>query len=248
MKIVHATWEQQNLGVDTYETLVEAADTPERYAQAEREMIGAGGQYLVVKTPVDRSDWLFAMSAQRYIYVETVFKIAVNRDAYCVPQSIARFDRGLSVVKRTETTEQEAIFGRIGEGVFKSDRVSLDPYFPPERTALRYTNWIRQMLAQGCMLYEVLHREEPIGVFIIKRINAQTVDPVLMGLYNEDQNRGLGTLLHKKTLDTCFAQECSKITSTFVSNNAKILRVYTNVGATITDVLYTYVKHVDARL
>jgi len=47
-------------------------------------------------------------------------------------------------------------------------------------------------------------------------------------------------------LDTCFAQDCSRITSTFVSNNAKILRVYANVGAAITDVLYTYVKHIRA--
>ena len=34
--------------------------------------------------------------------------------------------------------------------------------------------------------------DEPVGVFIIKRIDAQTVDPVLMGLYREDRNRGLG--------------------------------------------------------
>ncbi|MFH1880876.1 MAG: GNAT family N-acetyltransferase, partial [Bacillota bacterium] len=141
---------------------------------------------------------------------------------------------------------QEAVFGRIREGVFKSDRISLDPYFPMEMTSNRYINWIGQMLTQGGMLYEMLRREEPVGVFIIKRIDAQTVDPVLMGLYQEDQNRGLGTLLHKKTLDACFAQECARITSTFVSNNAKILRVYANVGAAITDVLYTYVKHVDA--
>ena len=50
--------------------------------------------------------------------------------------------------------------------------------------------------------------------------------------------------LHKKTLDTCFTHECRRLTSTIVSNNAKVLRVYVNAGATISDTLYTYVKHV----
>jgi RimJ/RimL family protein N-acetyltransferase len=244
MKIVHATWELKNLGVNAYEIFLENQDTLEQFHQAEQKLIGDGGEYLVVKTPVNRGDLLFGLPALGYSFVETLFRVAVERGDYHVPQSIARFDRGLTVIRRTDAPEQEAAFARIREGVFKSDRISMDPFFPPERTATRYINWIEQLLAQGSMLFEVLLNDTPVGVFIIKRIDGKTVDPVLMGLYQEDRNRGLGTLLHKKTLDTCFAQECERITSTFVSNNAKILRVYTNIGAAITDVLYTYVKHV----
>jgi RimJ/RimL family protein N-acetyltransferase len=246
MRIVHATWERENLGVDAYEVFLESRDTPESFRQAEQNLLDDGAEYIVAKTPVNRGDLLFGLPALGYTYVETLFRIAVERGDYHIPQSVARFDRDLTVVRRSSSEELDAVFGRIREGVFKSDRISLDPYFPMERTAARYINWIRQLLSQGSMLYEVLRREDPVGVFIIKRIDARTVDPVLMGLYREDQNRGLGTLLHKKMLDTCFAQECSRITSTFVSNNAKILRVYANVGAAITDVLYTYVKHVRA--
>jgi len=244
MKIVHATWEKQNLGVDAYEIFLDNQDTQEQLRQAEQRLIDEGGEYFVVKTPVNRSDLLFGLPALGYIFVETLFRVAVERGDYHVPQSIARFDRGLTVVRRDGKPEQEAAFARIREGVFKSDRVSMDPGFLPEMTATRYINWIRQLLLQGSMLFEVLLHETPVGVFIIRRIDDQTVDPVLMGLYQEDQNRGLGTLLHKKTLDTCFQQKCDRITSTFVSNNAKILRLYVNIGATITDVLYTYVKHI----
>ena len=53
----------------------------------------------------------------------------------------------------------------------------------------------------------------------------------------------VGVLLHKKTLDTCFTYDCKRLTSTFVSNNSKVLRIYVSVGATIADTLYTYVKH-----
>lgn len=246
MKTVHAVWEQENLGVNAYEVFLENRDTLRDFRLEEQQLIQAGGQYIAVKTPVNRSDFLFGLPALGYTFVEMLFRLAIERADYHMPPSIARFDRNLTVVRRCGAQEEEAVFGRIREGVFKSDRISLDPHFSGDKTALRYTNWISQLIRQGGMLYEVLHRGEPIGVFIIKRIDAQTVDPVLMGLYQEERNRGLGTLLHKKTLDTCFEQECSRITSTFVSNNAKILRVYANVGAAVTDVLYTYVKHMDA--
>lgn len=246
MKIVHAVWERENLGVDAYEIFLENRDTLREFELEEKKLIQAGGEYFAVKTPVNRTDLLFGLPKLGYTFVETLFRIAIERGDYRVPQSVARFDRGLTVARRSTDQEREAVFGRIWEGVFKSDRISLDPYFPAEKTAARYINWIGQLLAQGGMLYEALNRGEPFGVFIIKRIDAQTVDPVLMGLYQEDRNRGLGTLLHKKTLDTCFKQECDRITSTYVSNNSKILRVYANVGAAVTDVLYTYVKHVDA--
>ncbi|MFH1511835.1 MAG: GNAT family N-acetyltransferase [Bacillota bacterium] len=246
MKIVHAMWERKNLGVNAYEIFLEPQDTLEQFKLTEQSLIEEGGEYFAVKTTVNRGDLLFGLPKLGYTFVETLFRVAIEREDYHVPQSVARFDRELTIARRVTAQEQEAVFRRIREGVFKSDRISLDPYFPTEMTANRYINWIGQMLGQGGMLYEMLRRGEPVGVFIIKRIDAQTVDPVLMGLYQEDQNRGLGTLLHKKTLDACFAQECARITSTFVSNNAKILRVYANVGAAITDVLYTYVKHVDA--
>ena len=81
-------------------------------------------------------------------------------------------------------------------------------------------------------------------LLVICRKDADTVDPVLMAMYDQQNDRGLGALLHKKTLDTCFTHECKRLTSTIVSNNSKVLRVYVNAGATISDTLYTYVKHV----
>ena len=72
----------------------------------------------------------------------------------------------------------------------------------------------------------------------------ETTEGCLGAIANVMRDRGMGALLHKKTLDTCFTHDCKRLTSTIVSNNAKVLRVYVNAGATITDTLYTYVKHV----
>ena len=162
-----------------------------------------------------------------------------------MPEEIARFDRGLTVAERTEAPDRERVYALIRSGVFKSDRVSVDPAFTLAQSGARYANWLAQMLAKGGKLYEVLQKDRPIGFFVITRVDKRTVDPVLMGLYDEARDRGMGALLHKKTLDTCFTWPCDRLTSTIVSNNAKVLRVYVNAGATIADTEYTYVKHLD---
>ena len=51
MNTVHAIWEQENIGVDAYETQLTQQDTTQVYAQAEQSLLASGAQYLVVKTP-----------------------------------------------------------------------------------------------------------------------------------------------------------------------------------------------------
>jgi hypothetical protein len=244
MNTVHAVWERQNLGVDAYETTLTETDAPEAYARSEAEMIRAGAQYLVVKTPVNCPALLFGLPALGYTMVETVFHVAIRREEYRMPATIARFDRGLSVAERTDETDLRRVYALIRSGVFRSDRVSVDPAFTLAQSGNRYANWLAQMLGRGGKLFEVLRGETPVGFFVIQRVDETTVDPVLMGLYDEANDRGMGALLHKKTLDTCFTMDCARLTSTIVSNNSKVLRVYVNAGATIADTQYTYVKHV----
>lgn len=246
MKIIHAVWERENLGTETYETLLDAEDTVDAYALAEQDLLAKGAQYLVVKTPVDCPALLFGLPTLGYTNVETVFHVAIRRDDYHMPAAIARFDRGLTVVQRTDEADQARVYALIRTGIFRSDRVSVDPAFTAAQSGNRYANWLAQMIRQGAKLYEVLSSDKPIGFFVIARVDEQTVDPVLMALYDEQNDRGMGALLHKKTLDTCFAQDCTRLTSTIVSNNAKVLRVYVNAGATIADTQYTYVKHLPA--
>ena len=243
MKVTHAIWELENLGVNAYEILLDNSDTPELLAQEEARLTMGGAEYLVVKTPVNCPALLFGLPRLGYAFVETVFHVAIKRSEYQMPAIIARFDRDLIVMERVDIVDRERVYAQIRQGIFVSDRVSVDPAFTPEQSGNRYANWLAGMLAKGGRLYEVLRGGKPIGFFVIRRVNERTVDPVLMGLYDEQNDRGMGALLHKKTLDTCFTWDCDRLQSTIVSNNAAVLRVYVNAGATITDTLYTYVKH-----
>lgn len=245
MKTTHAVWELDNIGTDTWEIWLDAEDTSEMLAAEEQRIKAQGAEYIVVKTPPNCQQLLFGLPALGYTFVEMVFHVAIRRSEYHMPDNIARFDRGLTVAQRTEEADLERICGMIRKGIFVSDRVSLDPAFGVDKGGNRYANWLRGMLKNGGFLYEVLGGDKPIGFFVICRKDENTVDPVLMGMYDEKNDRGMGALLHKKTLDTCFTHECKRLTSTIVSNNTKALSVYVNAGATITDTLYTYVKHIN---
>ena len=49
--------------------------------------VADGGDYFVVKTPVNRGDLLFGLPALGYTYVETLFRIAVERaELSCTPK------------------------------------------------------------------------------------------------------------------------------------------------------------------
>jgi hypothetical protein len=244
MQIVHAVWEKENLGVDAYEIFLSNQDTPETVAAEEKRLAAEGAEYIVLKSPVNCAQLLFGLPKLGYSYVETVFKVEIHRKDYHMPDNITRFDRGLTVVERRLESERERVYDLIRRGVFVSDRVSLDPVFGVEKGGSRYAGWLRSILENGGFLYEVMKGEKAIGFFVIVRKDENTVDPVLMGMYDEQNDRGMGALLHKKTLDTCLTHECKRLTSTIVSNNAKVLHVYVNAGADITDTLYTYVKHV----
>lgn len=244
MKTTHAIWELDNIGVDAYEIALDASDTPEQLVAEEKRIAAEGAQYIVLKTPVNCPQLLFGLPRLGYAFVEMVFHVMIRRDEYAMPATIARFDRGLDVVERTEEAERKRVYALIRQGVFVSDRVSIDPAFGPVKGGNRYANWLKTMLSKGGYLYEVMKGDKAIGFFVIMRKDETTVDPVLMGMYDEQNDRGMGALLHKKTLDTCFTHDCKRLTSTIVSNNAKVLHVYVNAGATITDTLYTYVKHI----
>ena len=244
MLTTHATWERENLGTEAYELFLNADDSIEEFENEEKRLIELGAKYIVVKTPVNVQHLIFGLANLGYVFVEMVFHVMIKRNEYSMPNLIARFDRGFTVHEINSVEDNARVESKIRNGIFVNDRISIDPEFTLELSSNRYVNWLRSMRENGATLYEVRLKEKEIGFFVIMRKDDKTVDPVLMGLYDEGNDRGMGAILHKKTLDTCFEHECAQLTSTIVSNNAKVLRVYVNAGATITDTLYTYVKHI----
>ena len=109
MKTIHAVWELENIGADAWEIWLDAADTTEMLAQEEERIIAQGAEYIVVKTPPNCKQLIFGIPQMGYTFVEQVFHVAVRRDEYNMPETIARFDRGLTVVEYTQKEDLERI-------------------------------------------------------------------------------------------------------------------------------------------
>ena len=244
MKTIYAVWEKENIGVNAYEIILDEHDTIESIKEEEDRIRSKGANYIVLKAPVNVQHLLFGLPSLGYTFLEMVFGVQIKRNEYHMPELVTRFDRGFSVSHVTTENDLNRIFNYIRQGLFENDRISIDPYFSLELGNNRYINWVNTLLEKGSFLYEVMLKDRPIGFFIIERKNETTVDPVLMGLYDKANDRGLGSLLHKKTLDTCFTHDCTQLTSTIVSNNASVLRIYVQAGATLYHTHYTYIKHI----
>ena len=125
MKTTHAVWERENIGVDAWEIALDAQDTIEALAEEEKRIIAEGAEYIVLKSPVNCPQLLFGLPELGYTFVETVFHVEIRRKDYHMPETIARFDRGLTVVERTDPENQARIDRIIRSGIFLSESMIL---------------------------------------------------------------------------------------------------------------------------
>jgi len=244
MKIIDAFWEQRNLGVKAFEIVITSENSFEDFVAVEKEILAKNAEYIVVKIPVNLSEYIWGLSNIGYTFIETAFFISLHKDKYIVPAFVARLDRSVDAKLVNKADAVEKVLVRIKDNVFNTDRISMDPYFTDEQGANRYLCWSRDMINNGAELYNVAIKDKDIGFFIVKRIDKKTAYAVLTGLYPEYRRTGLGVLLLKKCLDTIWDLGFIKIETSVASNNLDIIKIDQAFGFGIDNVDYVYVKHI----
>ena len=207
MKTTHAVWERENIGVDAWEIALDAQDTIE--ALRRRKNGASSPRARSTSCSKARSTAPSCFSGCRSWGIPMWKRSSmwmIRRKDYHMPDTIARFDRGLTAVERTDPDNQARIDRIIRSGIFISDRVSIDPAFVREtgRPALRQLAALHGGRSGG-HLYEVLAGRKAHRLLRhLPQGRGSPWIPVLMAMYDQQNDRGLGALLHKKTLDTCF--------------------------------------------
>lgn len=244
MEIINAIWEKRNLGVHSFEIQIDDNDSFDEFISKEKEVLEQRAEYIVVRIPVNIADFIWKLPQLGYTFVETDFTIGLKKNNYKVPPFIARLDRNIDVIQITEKYEIENLLTKFKENLFDTDRISIDPFFSKELSSNRYLYWTQDMLTQGCKLFEISIKGKRIGFFIVKQIDEKTAYPVLAGLYSEFKNKGLGSLLIKKCVETIWELGFEKISTTVVSNNLSIIKVDLCLSFEIEKLSYVYVKHI----
>lgn len=147
--------------------------------------------------------------------------------------------------KLADESDMQMIYSEIEKGIFKTDRIALDPKFSIEIANRRYAFWIKDALKNGARVYLSLYENKPIGFFMGKSTGAKTGEGLLGGIFNspEAYHQGAMHLLagHKSFLDGG-----ANVNKTFVSsNNLDVLRLHLMLGRTITGIRNVFVKHYD---
>lgn len=244
MRIIDAFWERRNLGVEVVELEPEKSEGLREIDAAENALSPDVG-YLVLKTPVSRSDLLFGLPERGWQFVEAQESLLLRRDCFRVPAALARFDAASSWRMAETIQEAERMLTPYRFGSFDTDRVALDPAFGETAAGQRYYNWATDIFRAGGEIFECLYRDRPLGSFVFQPApDRPRVNRAILGaMLPEYQDRGFGSLFFKKNMDAAFDRSYDEIRTQISSNNTAVFRLWLAFGAELLETRYVYVKH-----
>lgn len=240
MNIVHATWEKENLGIDSKEYILNENDTVDELLEIREELETV--EYAVVKIPVARFDLSTALTQLGFTFIEGSLNLKLDLREFKSTKIQERINKDVSYVKM-DGEDLNFLFSEIRNGLFKTDRIILDPKFTMEQSSKRYINWVSSELEKGCEIFKIIYKEKPFGFFSLKQINSNVYYPFLAGIYNEFINSGLGFLTIRKIIEEVSNRGGKQISTYVSSNNNPVLKTHIKLGFNIFSQNYVFVKH-----
>jgi hypothetical protein len=234
MRVVDAVWEQRNLGVTCYEISITGNDElgviKSAYDGVEEQ------DYMVVKIASTNSPAVRFFQEQGYSFIETAITMIHRMRDFPLNEKLKALCEQCSWSMMQEA-DLEVLNRQIDKGIFKTDRVCLDPVFTKEQAQNRYKMWIKDVLDRGGEVYKVVYRGESIGFFC---------EP-LAGVYDGYEEQGLGLCVQYAGLQNA-VMHGKKIATTHISgNNPAVLRIMQSLGFQVKSIEYVFVKHPNAK-
>lgn len=240
MKVIHALWEKRNLGVDTIEFEMDGSENEEEI----RDIIQKNErEYNVVKFPVGNVRMNFLFTELGYTYIESLIRLEHDLKHFPDAPIIKRISKELSYAPMNDDDLYE-LFNEIKSGMFKTDRIALDPFFSVEAANKRYINWIKDELQRGSEMFKIVYKNATVHFFGYKETADKIFFPFLGGDYKKYVNSGLGPACMMKSVEET-VKRSGKRNYTFVStNNYSSLKSNLMAGYTPAAISNVFVKHI----
>jgi len=244
MKVVHASWEKRNLGIDCNEVEIESHDTVEAI---ENDLLQAETEYTVAKIPAGMIEILFYVQRKGYYFIETMTSCYHAGESFSLTPAEMRF---VNRIRYEEMTSQDRdyVFSRIEEGLFETDRIALDPCFTKVQANQRYIGWISDELERGASLFKLMNLERPVGFFCIKSAGAGICFAFLGGIYPEFARAGFGVPMNFYEIEEGMKRGAKRILSSYSSNNRGAAAIHLKMGYVLIEQYHVLVKHVNAKI
>ena len=243
MKIVNAIWERRNLGVACVEVALEATDTVPDVKSA---LGGMDTQYLVIKVPAGRSDLMFCLSEMSCSFIEAAIHVT-RKIANLELSGIQKRLADSVSYALMEERDLQVLWNEIRNGMYDTDRVSLDPHFTTEQASNRYICWIQDEIARGADVYKLIYKDQSIGYFTMKNLGDGVYYPFLSGMYRTYRTSGLGFNIAYKPLCEIAARGGTSVSTYISTNNDSAVRLHVSLGFRFDEITYVYTRHNSAQ-
>ena len=239
MKVIDAFWEKRNLGVDAISFQIDKEDSLDEIV---RLINDDKREYQTAIIDPTRSDVLLELQNHGFKFMECTLSLSATADKVVIPETLKRFQSHMEYRPASEN-EIEMIKGIIKDGdVFKTDKISLDPFFGIKKAGIRYSFWIDDLLKTGNTLFVITYKDEVIG-FEVAKLSGDTVEAYLGGMLPSKIGRMLGAAMYVPST-TYWKEHGAKILTAVVSsNNPPILKIHESFGLIITDWKYVLIRH-----
>ncbi|MBE5871819.1 MAG: hypothetical protein E7294_11250 [Lachnospiraceae bacterium] len=236
---IEQPWEKRNLGVRSAEYRFESNDATGDIPKELTE--GTPYDYIQCRIPAGRMDLVYCLQKEQFRFAETSLDLSADLRRLQLPKIYQTFEKELDYYK---IDDREAVYERIRQGIFDTDRIYLDPAFQKEQSGIRYANWCRQEVEAGTtQVYEVFCKENKIGFFALKEHSAKEADSLLAGLYEKQTAMGWGFAVLYYPMLQAKLEGKRRIVTTVSSNNPDSVRMHLRLGYEIRNLNYILIRH-----
>lgn len=238
MKVLKASWEKRNLGIDVYEVEVEQHDKVDDILEIQK-LVDA--QYISVKVPAGMIAIMDELTKLDFNFIETLQKMSIKK---MPPQSkvLARLERSI-ITRDADRQDHKLIENYIEKGMFETDRFSLDPHFTKNQSSNRYKGWIKDTLGNKGVLRCITFKSKVVGFYLVQKKSNLVYSSELAGTFADVAPLGLGSLINHLAYRYCFDRGGKAVLSSFSSNNRKSAAMHASLPLRLISQHYVYIKH-----
>lgn len=237
MKIIDAFWEKRNLGVSSYEVIIEKGDTTD---DIQEKLADLDADYIVVKVSSEFSEVLSSVQKLGFEYIEDLIHVEHDLSEVTRNRIIQRLYDETSY-REMNKDDLEQLWDEIRDGMFDSDRISNDSHFGIETAAQRYINWINDLLEKGAKLFVMRYRNDNSGFIILDTDDGVSYYSVLGGAYKKYRKTGIGIVQKEQEITKKLGGK--RVITAVSSNNVGQLKALIMNGYRPYLIEHIFIKH-----
>ncbi len=222
MKITDAYWEERNLGLKVCELIFEPGEiiNHDKISEIEKSF-----DYVIAKIPGDSILQMHTLEETGYRYLENQQVIYFRTDQLKNINGLwkNRFP-DIHCARVLDEDILEKICEKIKSGLYLKGRISADPLLQEGVSDIRIVNWLKDLyVRKDATVYVIEKKIDPVGYFVLEKIDNAHLNIVQAGVFNEFQNKGYSFLLLFNIVKTAFENNFTGIFASVSANNIKTM-------------------------